>query len=146
MAWWQAGYLAQGLRHVDYLWCKNILCLETTGLYWQSSWTSSGNQPGEEDHPRDDTGALWTHPNLWQFFQLVCSVRGAAEEEKMCCCSAQNIAMQNQWGKREKYNYIIIIIIQDYNRCKGGVDNLSKVGANMYQLYTHLFIFGFYFF
>lgn len=32
------------------------------------------------------------------------------------------------------------IIIKDYNRCKGGVDNLDKVGAITHQLRTHLFI------
>uniref|UniRef100_A0A669F538 PiggyBac transposable element-derived protein domain-containing protein n=1 Tax=Oreochromis niloticus TaxID=8128 RepID=A0A669F538_ORENI len=32
------------------------------------------------------------------------------------------------------------VIIQDYNRCKGGVDNLDKVGVITHQLRTDLFI------
>lgn len=32
------------------------------------------------------------------------------------------------------------VIIQDYNRCKGGVDNLDKVGVITHQLCTDLFI------
>lgn len=32
------------------------------------------------------------------------------------------------------------VIITDYNRCKGGVDNLDKVCVIMLQLHTHLFL------
>ena len=32
------------------------------------------------------------------------------------------------------------VIIKDYNRCKGGVDNLDKVGAIRHQLRTHVFL------
>lgn len=34
------------------------------------------------------------------------------------------------------------VIIDDYNRCKGGVDNLDKVGVITHQLRTPLFIFA----